>query len=947
MAVRGEIGRSTETARLGAALERARTGLGPAVVVVRGEPGSGKSALLETCAARAAAGGFRVASVRATGSADRPYASADRLLALLGAAAPTGPAGADEIRHRLEATRVRGDAPLLLCVDDLDRLDPGSLRWLRDLSRTPPPAPLLIVVSAALPGTGSGAVTAPARGAATSPAVALLAGADLVELRGLPPHALPRAAERCRIVLGARTAAVCAELTGGNPALLHALLAPHADTTPTAAALRATAASGPLPGADRWLAGLGEPALALVRAVAVLGADAEVTDSAALAGLPVGATLAAVDELVEVCVLANRTPLTFRHPLLASMVLGRIAAGTRVALHLRAATLLRGRHAAPTTVARHLIAAGPVGEDWAVRQLRSAAHRLERDGRPEEAAHHLRGALREHLRPHERSAVHRELAEIDAFVDPERAARVLDTARQECEIPALAADYTLALAAVLTECGRADEAVSVLDETAARFERNPGAGSWQLRLRLHKEFTFRRGPLWQAATDPLGDLVLASPHRGLVGREVAALRAAREVDAGLDRAAAVRHARQGLPRGTGRVPGCSVGLLWYACGALLAAGETAEAWSLCGRGRLHAGARPSRWEHVRMELICARILRARGDLAAAEATLAPVADQLLPAAAGGLPSAVAVVAALAEVRALRGEPAAARALLAEARLDGGPLPRRRDSAYALIARAAAHEDTDPARATADLLAAGRLLEEAGVRNPAVLPWRSRAARLLVRQDQRARAAALAVAELAVARRWGTPECVGTALHAVALTETGHRRTELLDEAVAHLTRTPAALELCLARFDLGTALAGRGETDRALAELAGAAELARACGAGALLHRAREAAGRLVAPGRPDPGSAIAPAPTGAPYPGRRAATAADAPTVARTDPRLSGLTPQEQRIVHLARDGHTNRDIAGLLFLAVRTVEFHLSGAYRKLGIRGRRQLSEVFGTG
>ncbi|MER5360756.1 AAA family ATPase [Streptomyces sp. NPDC002785] len=947
MAVLGEIGRSIEMARLGAALKQARSGLGPIVVVIRGEPGSGKSALLGTCAARGAADGFRVASVRATGFADRPYASADRLLARLGATASPGrrgPAGVDELRHRLEAARVRGDTPVLLCVDDLDRLDPGSLRWLRDLSRTLPPAPLLIVLTAALPGIGSGAVTAPAHGAAKSPAAALLAGADLVDLRGLPPDALPQAAERCRVVLDPRTAAVCAELTGGNPALLHALFTPHAGTTPTAAALRATAASGALPGVDRWLAGLGEPALALARAVAVLDSDAEVTDSAALAGLPVDETLAVVDELVEACLFANRTPLAFRHPLLASMVVARVAAGTRVALHLRAAVLLRQRHAAPTAVARHLIAAGPVGKDWAVRQLRSAAYRLEQDGRPVEAAHHLRGALREHLRPHERSAVHRELAELDAFVDPERAARLLDTARQECEIPALVAEYALALAAVLTECGRADEAVTVLDETAARLARTPGANPWQLRLRLHKEFTFRRGPLWQAVTDPLGDLVLATPRRGLVGREIAALRAAREVDVGLDRAAAVRHARQGLPRGTGRVPACSVGLLWYACGALLAAGETAEAWSLCGRGRQHRGARPSRWEHVRVELLRARILRARGDLPAAEAILAPVVDQLLPAAVGGLPSAVAVVAALAEVRALRGEPEAARALLAKARLDGRPLPRRRDSVHALVARAAVYEDTDPARAVAALLAAGRLLEEAGVRNPAVLPWRSRAARLLARQDERARAVALAGAELAVARLWGTPECVGTALHAVALTETGHRRMELLDEAVTRLAPTPAALELSLARLDLGSALADRGETDRALTELVGAAELARACGAEPVLRRAREAWDRLGPPGS---ARATTPVPVRSSAPGGRAVPTTGVPTAPLADPRMAGLTPQEQRILHLAKDGHTNRDIAGLLFLAVRTVEFHLSGAYRKLGIRGRRQLAEVFGTG
>ncbi|MFD1046072.1 helix-turn-helix transcriptional regulator [Kibdelosporangium lantanae] len=56
-----------------------------------------------------------------------------------------------------------------------------------------------------------------------------------------------------------------------------------------------------------------------------------------------------------------------------------------------------------------------------------------------------------------------------------------------------------------------------------------------------------------------------------------------------------------------------------------------------------------------------------------------------------------------------------------------------------------------------------------------------------------------------------------------------------------------------------------------------------------------------------------------------------------------SALTRQEARIVSLAAAGYSNRQIATQLFVTVRTVEFHLSGAYRKLGITGRRQLGSV----
>ena len=54
-------------------------------------------------------------------------------------------------------------------------------------------------------------------------------------------------------------------------------------------------------------------------------------------------------------------------------------------------------------------------------------------------------------------------------------------------------------------------------------------------------------------------------------------------------------------------------------------------------------------------------------------------------------------------------------------------------------------------------------------------------------------------------------------------------------------------------------------------------------------------------------------------------------------------LTPQEMRIAALAKLGRTNRQISEELHLTQRTVEFHLSGAYRKLGITGRAQLRDA----
>ena len=60
-----------------------------------------------------------------------------------------------------------------------------------------------------------------------------------------------------------------------------------------------------------------------------------------------------------------------------------------------------------------------------------------------------------------------------------------------------------------------------------------------------------------------------------------------------------------------------------------------------------------------------------------------------------------------------------------------------------------------------------------------------------------------------------------------------------------------------------------------------------------------------------------------------------------------NGLTDGEQRVAELAAQGRQNKEIAATLFLAVGTVEMHLSRVYRKLGIRSRTELAGRFGDG
>ena len=218
---------------------------------------------------------------------------------------------------------------------------------------------------------------------------------------------------------------------------------------------------------------------------------------------------------------------------------------------------------------------------------------------------------------------------------------------------------------------------------------------------------------------------------------------------------------------------------------------------------------------------------------------------------------------------------------------------------------------DYARALHELLTLGAFLESFGVHNPAMSPWRSEASTALLALDRHEEARRYAADELSLARQWGAPRALGKSLVACGLAEGGEDGLALLREAVAVLEPSQARLEHAKALVELGAALRRANQRSESREPLRQGLEIATTCGAAPLAERA---GAELLA--------------TGA-RPRRIALSGAES------------LTPSERRVAQIAAGGSTNREIAQALFVTPKTVEVHLSSAYRKLDIASRTQLA------
>jgi len=901
-----------------------------ALVVVEGAVGLGKTVLLSEARRRLRQGQTTVLAARpGEQEAAFPYGVLRQLLGPLLAALPsaerdallTGPAARalaalsdgegetppfdvsfgilDALYWLIANLSARG--PVALVVDDAHWADAPSLRFLAHLLRRMEGLRIVLVV--ALRPSEPGAPHALLDAIRLDPLAEVLTLGPLSEQavgqivhRELPGWTDP----------GLRRA--CHRACAGNPFYLRELIRAleKDELPPTGEAVERVAATWPASIARhllRRVAAVGPDATALASAMAVLGDGHALAHATRIAQLDDAGGLQLARVLREMDILAQEDPIRFAHPIVPLALQSGLAVDRHEELLRAAVKLLTAEEAPWEQVAGYVLALRPGGGD-SIEPLRRAASVASARGAPDLAVTYLRRALAEPPPEADRVAILHELGMAEDMVVDEACLSHLLSARDGTLDPEARAARTIDLANSFAMLGRMPEAVAAIeDELADGHLVND-------RARELLEAYVCALAWWNSDGNPRARALLRRfqsrpPRHPGAARLALAARAAQfdlpaRQTAGLAQEALVGDALVTAPW---------IGNL-LAMGTLIFADAFGPASAMLEQALRLAKLSGNNRAIGNIYAQLATLSYAVGDLAACETHarthLGPLRGDM------GWEATAYTVSVLVMALTKRGDLDEAERLLT----DASPEPWPPSTNLQFFLRGTRGElrcaQGRLAEGVADLAAARQcLLRFSGYCGAAFAMLGASEPLALERLGRRAEAQALIADSLPRARRCGAPRNLGVALRIAGLLEGQERGITLAREAVEVLAGSGAQLELAQALVDLGMLLRHAGRRVEARRHLASGLDLARRCGARPLAERALE---ELRASGA---------------RPRRDQLTGRDA------------LTPSELRLARLAADGQTNRQIAQELYLSEKTVEMHLGRAYRKLGIRGRGELT------
>lgn len=780
------------------------------------------------------------------------------------------------------AGRITGE-PVLAVIDDAENADPASVQALATVVRRHRDLPLLVVfATAANDGAARTLVSAEVR-------LEGLDAASIGELAALSGRTLhPAVAEKLR------------RHTGGNPRDTLALLNELPASVWSEPDSRLPAPAHVVAEVRAQLQRCDSSSRALVEALAVLDEDDSLGVAVQLAGIddPLGS----IDKANGAGLLAPSPAYQprLRTPLTRAAVLDLMGARATSEAHHRAAEIL----ADPVRRLRHRVAATPLPDAALADEVDQLARERGAEGAWAEAAGLFRDASR--LSPDPLLRDERLTRSVDALVaagDCNGAAALVPTIESMRETPLRNA--VLAYLAILR--GRAVEAEVRLHRAwdIVNAERDPETAALiAQRFVLHSLLRCRGTELVDWADRAIALAGDDSP----AGVEAAAIRGLGLSSCGQFRTASaayeqlssrVRHGAQAQRVTMGR------GWLQLSQGDIDGARSSLE--SAVAMATLGGSTRITLWSLGWL----ARVQFLTGDW---DRALHSVEQGYALAASTGIVLTIPLLAwTAAQVHALRGDSEQAAAAIRAA--DAVTQDYQLMQIPTLLARgqiAEAEADYPAIRRVLDPLTAlnsGTVLHE-----PGLWPWIDLLAAALVvdnqldtadallrRHEERARGHRSAIARLRTAR--------GRLLGARGDLPAAR---EAFDEALALLDGLPLRYDLARARFAYGQTLRRAGKRRDADAMISAARELYLSLGAQTFAQRCER---ELKAGGLHQ----------------------------LRGPSAHVELTPQEEAVTSLVAQGLSNREVAAELYISPKTVQYHLTRIYAKLGVRSRAELAAL----